>query len=405
MRTTLIEHETRRLALDEQQASSLARAGKALDLELLRPGEWRVTAKSHVGIVVGPRVELRIRPKCGTRSLLYLLGHAYGLARFQRERADQREIDDLREFLLEVLAGQLEALLRQGLRRAYVERDEELPALRGRLRVEAWIRRPLGTCLDLPVRHEEYTEDVRENQLLRFALERLAPARTPRLRARLIRCRRFLESVSRRAFDLRDFEAVRYDRLNEHYREPHALCRLLLEASGIETEEGAQPLQTFLVDMNVVFERFVAARLAHHLERGTTVRTQVSRPLDAAGRLRIRPDIVIDRGGAPVLVADTKYKLLAGPDSSLRPSKGDVYQVLAYCRALQLETGILIHVADRAVHERYPVVDGANVVESRAIRLDVGVREIEADLARLGRDLARLAWVAGRARAPVASRA
>ena len=53
----------------------------------------------------------------------------------------------------------------------------------------------------------------------------------------------------------------------------------------------------------------------------------------------MRPDLVIRDRGVPRLVADCKYKRLE-PDEYLHH---DVYQVLAYCTAMNVEQGLLVY--------------------------------------------------------------
>ena len=57
----------------------------------------------------------------------------------------------------------------------------------------------------------------------------------------------------------------------------------------------------------------------------------------------MRPDLVIRDRGVPRLVADCKYKRLE-PDEFRHH---DVYQVLAYCTAINVEQGLLVY----PVHE------------------------------------------------------
>ena len=89
-------------------------------------------AESHIGTIVTPEVEM-IRPKCGTTNVFAMLSHAYRLARLRSDLVHQDRIDDVRDFLIAILAGHLEDLVQRGLRRGYVERDDDLPVLRGRL--------------------------------------------------------------------------------------------------------------------------------------------------------------------------------------------------------------------------------------------------------------------------------
>ena len=54
---------------------------------------------------------------------------------------------------------------------------------------------------------------------------------------------------------------VRFDRLNEHYRDVVALSRLVLRHGAFESARGEVRASGFLVDMNIVFQEFVTQAL------------------------------------------------------------------------------------------------------------------------------------------------
>ena len=55
---------------------------------------------------------------------------------------------------------------------------------------------------------------------------------------------------------------IRYTRLDEHYRPAVELARLIIENSSLELFGGRVTSASFLIDMNLVFERFLYVALA-----------------------------------------------------------------------------------------------------------------------------------------------
>jgi 5-methylcytosine-specific restriction enzyme subunit McrC len=103
---------------------------------------------------------------------------------------------------------------------------------------------------------------------------------------------------------------------------------------------GSVGAGVFLIDMNKVFEVFVAARLSRYLSGRLTACPQQTGPLGLDGRVKIRPDLVFKREADEVVyVADTKYKISA--DGYGRDT--DYYQILAYATALDVPEGMLIY--------------------------------------------------------------
>ena len=76
-----------------------------------------------------------------------------------------------------------------------------------------------------------------------------------------------LDNVSPEEFPPNAVPEVRFDRLNEHYREVVALSRLVLRHGSFESRRGQVRASGFLMDMNVVFQEFVTVALREALRR------------------------------------------------------------------------------------------------------------------------------------------
>src|SRR5690606_30813238 len=81
--------------------------------------------------------------------------------------AEDRSLLDL--FIL-LLCEACDELLRGGLLAGYVEREEDLPVVRGRLLLDRQVRERFGQLDRLICRHDELETDVTENQILAAAL-------------------------------------------------------------------------------------------------------------------------------------------------------------------------------------------------------------------------------------------
>src|SRR5690606_20848478 len=97
-----------------------------------------------------------------------------------------------------------------------------------------------------------------------------------------------------------------YHRLNADYEPLHKLCRLFLEGATLSEQSGGFTFQTFLIDMNSLFETFVTQVLRDHVPPGYSVAAQTTLVLDDARKVQMRPDLVIRERGHAVFVADCK---------------------------------------------------------------------------------------------------
>jgi 5-methylcytosine-specific restriction enzyme subunit McrC len=357
MRRTVMVQPT--LELVEHEAVSARLPGTALEFLLTEhrghvdvaprfDGTVTLKARHHVGTIVAPGITLRIRPKCSTRGLFYMLSIAYPLARVDRGTVDYSEADDLWDFIVALFARRLVEFVTRDLRRGYQVREDDLPFVRGKVRHAELLRAPQRWSTSTPCEFEDFTPDTFDNRVLRYAVEvllhhpRVGAASRPDLR----RARGWLEGVATVHVSGVALARARYDRLNETYRPLHQLAALLLDGMGLGQEQGRFQAGTFLVDMNALFELFVAEWLSNRLSPALSVHTQVHTFLDRDSLVTIRPDIVIRPEGVLRLIIDTKYK--AGFESN-----ADVYQALAYCRALRVEHAVLLYPVGetcRAVH-------------------------------------------------------
>ena len=127
---------------------------------------------------------------------------------------------------------------------------------------------------------------------------------------------------------------------HSHYRAPLWLAYLIASRTGILLEEiGRAQLESLIVDMSDVFERYVRCvvqdvqdeRFGCRILNGNACRLRLFRE----GRdYDIKPDILFERDGRVVALADAKYKP--------RPTEADRYEVLAYCEATGARHAALI---------------------------------------------------------------
>ena len=267
---------------------------------------------------------------------------------------------DLVPAIADALWRQVSRAIHQGLLPGYVVVEESSLVLRGRLLESAQLSRHHGLPLPLEIRHDEFTVDIPENQILRTACERmlLVPRVSPQAQVRL---RRLLRQFSVVATIRRDDPMPLWQatRLNARYHVALRLAEPVLRATSAE-QEGSHPVAVngFLLNMPQLFEDFVTVALREAIERdyGGIVQGQWRGHLDEGNRVDLRPDIVWWKDGVSAAVADAKYK-------AEKPSgypNADLYQLLAYCTVLGLKVGHLIYAAGNEEAIRH-VVRGADV--------------------------------------------
>jgi 5-methylcytosine-specific restriction enzyme subunit McrC len=365
MRTIrLREHKSQEEVLSADELRHLvALPAGLLDVSHRPNGSVAIKPRSHVGTIVLPSLRILIRPKVGLRNVFFLLGYANNI-RWSAEDFPYEE-DDLYRAFAWWFDREAAKAARFGLAREYIDRQEALTTLRGRLALDRQLAARPGRRIPIECRFQDYSEDTPLNQVVKAAHNSLL--RVPDLDRELAirlrhRARQVFGDVSSVEY-VSALPAIGLTRLNRPWEAVLHMARLILRRRSIRDERGSVLGAAFTVDMNALFERFVTAVVAERV-RGTpyTFEAQARRRLAGRGEgphglivppVNMRPDLLLKAGSSPVAVADAKYKELLRVGDWEHP---DLYQLLAYCVRLGLDRGLLIYAGKRPITES-PIVN------------------------------------------------
>lgn len=306
----------------------------------LQGSGYVLNPNQYAGVVVlpsGRRVESR--PKAPIANLFRMMAVALELP-FRDEQAEFSRMDEVLEFIATYFADLVQARIDAGLYRSYVEQAENLSAVRGRIEIAEDIRRNYVSRHWTYCRYADLTWDVPENQVIRQVVHMLAAwGFRQKAQLQLAHLDAMLSEVALKPLPVGVVDSFTYHRMNYDYEVLHRFCRLFLEGASLHEDIGVFQFRTFLVDMNVLFERYVTRILEEWCKPPLLVRSQVRIYMDHDEKVTMRPDLVLLREDVPVLIADCKYKRL-----KLEPTgNDDLYQVLAYCGAIGVQKGMLIY--------------------------------------------------------------
>lgn len=367
IRRTILEWETIRYGADPEreipaaaadriavvaEASPLAGRGGGGVLEHGRKG---LRARGVVGVIAAQGCALEILPKIDVpggndvettgnirRRLVHMLAVALDL---KIDAGQVTALDWQRETLLEILirlfSEKLVDAVRQGMPRRYVEHEDDLPTLRGRLNVTRQFTALAVEPSRLACRFDALTPDIALNRIMKAAITRLSRI------ARTTDNQRRLRELAFAYADIADvpvaalrWDEVTLDRTNARWRELLNLARLLLGERFQTTSSGGDDGFSLLFEMNTLFEEYVARMLRRALaDTDLRIVSQGGRLYcletdDRRGLFQTRPDILVKRGDAVGQVIDTKWKRIAAriDDPKQGVSQADVYQMMAYGR-------------------------------------------------------------------------
>ena len=334
--------------------SSAGDGSRADALEILRLGYRRgvgdvISVGSHVGLIQtrsGWQVE--ILPKLD-------LGVDDGNA--QTKRVFLRMLRSMRDFpckslddadlrvgqmpLYEVFVGmylqEARALVKRGIRSAYVTREDNLGFCKGKLMVGEHVRQNSAHAERFFVRHDEYLADRPENRLVKSTLLLLRATTTSSRNQREARqVLAHFEAVSPSSNYQRDFSRVVTDRSMRDYDSLMRWSKVFLVGESFTAFSGTDSARALLFPMERVFESYVAQQLKKALaDLGWEVTAQDRGYylFDVPRQFALRPDVVVTRGDGSRVVLDTKWKrLVDNPRVNYGISQADMYQMYAYAK-------------------------------------------------------------------------
>jgi 5-methylcytosine-specific restriction enzyme subunit McrC len=402
------------------QANSLIAAARAHPLGgeegtgILCDHYRHLTARQMVGVIAAPGCSLEILPKIdpaegedpGTRRtvrhrLVRMLDVALGLNIGDGGSSTMaRQEESLLDILIRLFADKLLAEARRGLPRAYLQQEEDLPALRGRLNVVRQFTAHAVRPDRLACRYDALSSDVPLMQVMKSCVIALRRhARAVATVRKLDELRFVLADVSDVTVSALPWAAVRIDRTNRRWETLYGLARLFLKRDWQATHRAADAGQgiTLLFPMNDLFEAYVAALLKKALRPfELTVETQGGRLFclieeGEGGRKRFqtKPDLIVRRGagGAVVTIIDTKWKRLSSAieDRKHGVSQGDVYQMMSYGRLYDCRELVLLYphhagLGEGILQRRYAVASSSDRLHLTSIDLSQEETSIVAQL-------------------------
>jgi 5-methylcytosine-specific restriction enzyme subunit McrC len=377
------EAEAGRLAAIAR-ASVFSRRGGEGVLEHGR--EW-LRARGIVGVIATPDCQLEILPKIEgggetnvsdatlrTR-LIHMLAVAYDLpieAGAMAHLGWQR--DTVLELLIRLFCAKLSDAVRLGMPRQYLEHEDDLPALRGRLDVTRQFSVLAVSPQMLACRFDSLSSDIALNQVMRAAVSKLSGLSGVPDNQRALRELSFVyaDVASVPPKSLR-WDRIVLNRTNRRWRDLLSFARLFLSEQYQQTSAGNIDGHALLFEMNVLFEKYVERILSKALAgTGTRVLSQGGHREclfeDHIGRFRTRPDLIIRSANGITLITDIKWKRMTPriDDPKQGVSQSDVYQLMAYGRLYDCPNVMLLYphhagLPRDPIHRQYSIANvGSN---------------------------------------------
>ncbi|ODB85284.1 hypothetical protein A3195_16935 [Candidatus Thiodiazotropha endoloripes] len=349
-------------ALDHNHADALAKLDRELSRKAWSWGNQQIKFGHYCGVISIGNLSLEILPKIyglevdlgsSRAALVRMLSKA---RRLKLRRAGTAGIALQKYSLLDVFilhfCDQLHAEMMQGMIRTYIERNENLNVLRGRLRIEQQFKQNLAHRERLFCQYDELSDDNVHNQILKHVLKillKMAIGNRARLQVAELLMR--FGPISDIAVDTDLLNSLSFDRSTNRYEPIFDQCKWFLAGLHPDVLAGKESCVSLLFDMNQLFEAYVGAEFRKKAwSEGLRVREQgpqkyFARREDTGQNVfMMKPDIAfLNVSNQVVAIADAKWKLLDEEERKLGISQADLYQMESYATRYRVKEVHLVY--------------------------------------------------------------
>ena len=256
----------------------------------------------------------------------------------------------LLEIFISMFLCELETLVKKGVKSDYIELEDNLKFLKGKLNINEQIKRNSIHKERFYVEYSEFLNDIKINQVIKTTLKFLYKKSNSSKNQQKIRELLFIFDEVSTCSDYKNFFTnYTINRQVRHYEQTLLWCKIFLLGDTFTPHKGDDLALALLFDMNALFESYVGNFIKKKLpdvilqHRGKYL---IEEPIRDFG---LEPDIFLEGK----FIADTKWKIIRQDNNEgekkNKISQTDLYQLYAYGKKYECDKLYLI----------YPKIDGA----------------------------------------------
>ena len=247
-------------------------------------------------------------------NIYHMLAYAFQtLNQENYEDVAVESFDEIYDLFAAILAKGIGVQLKQGLYREYINRQEELSVMRGKINMPGTIKNRLSHERVLTCEFDELSENNLYNQILKTTVMLLlgnAKVKTEYkddLKKKML----FLSIVDMLDPTSIQWSAICFQRNNQTYRMLISICQLIIEGMLITTDAGDYRLANFVDEQRMcrLYEKFILEYYSKHYPELRVSASQIPWNVDDGIRTMLpvmQSDIHLQKDNT-VLIIDAKY--------------------------------------------------------------------------------------------------
>lgn len=278
------------------------------------------------------------------KNIYYILSYSFQVLNEQGyKKVDTEEFHNVADLCASVLIKGVTVQLKKGLGREYIQEDDVLSSLRGKIDITASIKSRTMLKKQMVCVYDEFSVNSYMNKILKTTMSLLLGAdiaknRKKELRKLLV----FFDEV-----DLIDIHAIQwnmqYNKNNQTYRMLISVCYLVIKGLLQTNSDGDTKLMDFLDEQRMcrLFEKFILEyyRKEHSEIKATASQIPWQLDDDMNDMLPVmQTDIMLTKNDK-VLIIDAKYyaKTLQSQYDVKTLHSGNLYQIFTYVKNKEVE--------------------------------------------------------------------
>ena len=314
-----------------------------------------------------------------------MLAYAYqNLEQRNYANIETEDFDNIQDLFAAIIAQGIALLLKQGLRKEYIENSDSLSTLRGKIDLKSSINLMTQRCNQLICTYDELSPNSYMNQIVKttamylIASEQVKPQNKSALKKVML----YFSDIDIVEPTTIQWNSIRFHKYNKTYRMLINICHLILKVLLLTTDSGKQRLETFLdtQTMSRLYEKFILEYYRKHHPELQPNPTQIFWDLDD-DNCYLLPTMQTDielKYGKKTLIIDAKYY-----SSSLQTFYGsytipsaNLYQIFTYVKNRDTEksgdvSGMLLYAkTDEDITPNQDYLMSGNRISVRSLDLN-----------------------------------
>ncbi len=346
---------------------------------------------------------MEVRNKIPIKNIYYMLSYAWeSLKEKKTIKVSNEDFHNIYNLFGRIYINGLTALLKKGFNQYYIENNEDIYGIKGKLNLADSIKSMVLFEGKTNCDFDEFSKDMVLNQILKATINLLlkAPQLDLSYKRKLIKLKVYFQDCRDISLSSDSFSQLRFNKNNYHYKLLINISELLYRNTIPNEKEGNYLFRDFLRDRELsdLFEKFILNFYKTHLpeKRYNVYSPWIYWQADEINIAEdnilpvMKTDIVIeDNQKREQLIIDTKFyskTLSEGPyKTGLRAHSGNIYQIFSYVQNSEYDGGIrgmlLYPQIDQELDKKYSILGKS--IELRTINLNGDWNSIEHRLLNL----------------------